>query len=43
MIKYGGLLIAMAGIVMPYSNRVEYAFGGVLIFLGMMLFLNAKS
>lgn len=43
MIKCGGLLLALSGAVMPWSDRIQYAIGGVLIFVGTMIFLNAKT
>ena len=43
MIKYGGLLLALSGVVMPWRDNFQYAIGGVLIFVGMMIFLNAKT
>lgn len=42
MIKYGGLLLALPGAVMPWSDSIQYAIGGVLIFVGTMIFLNTK-
>lgn len=42
MLKCGGLLLALSGAVMPYENALQYAIGGVLIFVGMMVFLNTK-
>jgi len=37
MTKLGGLLIALAGTFMPWSNNIEYALGGVLIFIGVAI------
>lgn len=42
MIKYGGLLLALAGVALPYDNAIEYALGGVLIFVGSMMVLNER-
>ncbi len=42
MFKYGGLLLALSGAFMPYENAFQYAIGGVLIFVGTMIFLNTK-
>lgn len=42
MLKFGGILLAVAGAFMPYENAFQYAIGGVLIFVGTMIFLNAK-
>lgn len=42
MVKIGGLLLALSGVVLPYDNAIEYAFGGVLIFIGSMIVLNEK-
>lgn len=42
MIKYGGLLLALSGAFMPYENNFQYAIGGVIIFVGTMIFLNTK-
>ena len=42
MIKYGGLLLALSGIALPYDNAIEYALGGVLIFIGSIIVLNGR-
>lgn len=42
MIKLGGILLAIAGAIMPYENAFQYAIGGILIFVGTMIFLNTK-
>jgi len=42
MLKYGGLLLALSGVFMPYENAFQYAIGGVFIFVGTMIFLNTK-
>lgn len=42
MIKCGGLLLALSGAIMAYENAFQYAIGGVLIFVGTMIFLNTK-
>ena len=42
MIKFGGILLALSGAIMPYENAFQYAIGGVLIFVGTMIFLNTK-
>jgi len=42
MIKFGGILLALSGVIMPYENTFQYAIGGVMIFVGTMIFLNAK-
>jgi hypothetical protein len=42
MIKCGGLLLAISGVVLPYDNVIEYALGGVLIFVGSMIVLNGR-
>ncbi len=43
MVKLGGLLIALSGTFMPYENTFQYAIGGVLIFVGTMIFLNVRN
>lgn len=42
MIKYGGFLLALSGVAMPYDNAIEYALGGVLIFVGSMIVFNGR-
>lgn len=42
MIKCVGLLLALAGVALPYDNAIEYALGGVLIFVGSMMALNGR-
>lgn len=42
MVKYSGLLLALSGSFMLYENAFQYAVGGVLIFVGTMIFLNTK-
>jgi hypothetical protein len=43
MLKFGGLLLALSGAVMPYENAFQYAVGGVMIFVGTIIFLNTKD
>lgn len=43
MIKLGGLLLALSGAFMLYENTFQYAIGGVMIFVGTMIFLNTKQ
>jgi hypothetical protein len=42
MIKCGGFLLALSGVALPYDNAIEYAIGGVLIFVGSMIVLNGR-
>lgn len=43
MFKYAGLLLALSGAFMPCENTFQYALGGVMIFVGTMIFLNTKQ
>lgn len=39
----GKLLLALSGAFMPYETAFQYAIGGVMIFVGTMIFLNTKQ
>ena len=43
MLKLGGILLALSGAIMPYETSFQYAIGGVLIFVGTMIFLNTRN